>query len=616
MHGAPGAGKTCTQCLLLNEPPPAPPDELTDSTPIACPAVKATRISIDGKNKWERVKQEDLLNQLASRLNEAPNETEHIRILREAPIPTNPVPVPLDDSLPKAELSEKGPPEKKPLEKKPTDMEVIKEIVSALEAGKFKQLSTNWVYFIDSGGQPAYRELLPLFTRAAALNIITIDLTKGLDKEFEFQYRFDQFEHPINQRFSNRDIIQSAVSSGAMFNPIQIPYISESDKDKDIHPRYFVLGTRKDKLEENGTLDDELNEMNKKLLEEYKANKKVIKDPQNQGNIIYPVNTMLKGSEREEASVALCTKISSFEASVTIHIPIRLFAFEISLQREAKQKNRSFLTIEEVKEIGAKPSLEGPPTKIKSTELLETKASSEDPLISILKLSASDRFRDASDRLAGSILSCLVTVSLKLNARRLISQELHKEMITGRDNDVIKAAKLVLAIQTTLDAQANPETYLNDVCSALKELGEKQVTDIVNGLEQPPTKGKVVNPAAAVLVTTGPSPQVLLKTTLGDIDIELWSKEAPLACRNFIQLSAKRPKLEEEKEEESEEEMLEEESKDQTKVYISLFLFGNELKLQAKLLSKENWSGVGSQYCWWAWLSHWGRTHLRKEDPT
>uniref|UniRef100_A0A1X7TKH4 Spliceosome-associated protein CWC27 homolog n=1 Tax=Amphimedon queenslandica TaxID=400682 RepID=A0A1X7TKH4_AMPQE len=56
-------------------------------------------------------------------------------------------------------------------------------------------------------------------------------------------------------------------------------------------------------------------------------------------------------------------------------------------------------------------------------------------------------------------------------------------------------------------------------------------------ITEPPTKGKVVNPAAAaVLVTTGPSPQVLLKTTLGDIDIELWSKEAPLACRNFIQL--------------------------------------------------------------------------------
>ena len=30
--------------------------------------------------------------------------------------------------------------------------------------------------------------------------------------------------------------------------------------------------------------------------------------------------------------------------------------------------------------------------------------------------------------------------------------------------------------------------------------------------------------------------KVLLHTTVGDIDVELWSKQAPLACRNFITL--------------------------------------------------------------------------------
>lgn len=30
--------------------------------------------------------------------------------------------------------------------------------------------------------------------------------------------------------------------------------------------------------------------------------------------------------------------------------------------------------------------------------------------------------------------------------------------------------------------------------------------------------------------------QVLLVTSVGDIDVELWSKEAPKACRNFVQL--------------------------------------------------------------------------------
>ncbi|XP_013879400.1 spliceosome-associated protein CWC27 homolog [Austrofundulus limnaeus] len=38
-------------------------------------------------------------------------------------------------------------------------------------------------------------------------------------------------------------------------------------------------------------------------------------------------------------------------------------------------------------------------------------------------------------------------------------------------------------------------------------------------IQEPPTSGKV-----------------LMKTTAGDIDIELWSKEAPKACRNFVQL--------------------------------------------------------------------------------
>lgn len=38
-------------------------------------------------------------------------------------------------------------------------------------------------------------------------------------------------------------------------------------------------------------------------------------------------------------------------------------------------------------------------------------------------------------------------------------------------------------------------------------------------IQEPPTNGKVV-----------------LKTTIGEIEIELWSKEAPKACRNFIQL--------------------------------------------------------------------------------
>lgn len=41
---------------------------------------------------------------------------------------------------------------------------------------------------------------------------------------------------------------------------------------------------------------------------------------------------------------------------------------------------------------------------------------------------------------------------------------------------------------------------------------------------------------SALQLRTSPIRQVLLKTTVGDIEVELWSKEAPKACRNFVQL--------------------------------------------------------------------------------
>lgn len=70
---------------------------------------------------------------------------------------------------------------------------------------------------------------------------------------------------------------------------------------------------------------------------------------------------------------------------------------------------------------------------------------------------------------------------------------------------------------------------------------------------EPPTEGKVSAAAEPCCYLSGscrhcrrclPTPcptaccaaQVVLRTTLGDLDIELWSKEAPKACRNFVQV--------------------------------------------------------------------------------
>uniref|UniRef100_A0A1X7SR29 Uncharacterized protein n=1 Tax=Amphimedon queenslandica TaxID=400682 RepID=A0A1X7SR29_AMPQE len=245
-------------------------------------------------------------------------------------------------------LANGGPADSGQTRNKLTDTELFENILDAFKNGKSQKLSTNWVYFIDSGGQPAYRELLPLFTRAAALNIITIDLTKDLDEKCQLQYRINQHEFPINTnlKYSNRGIIQSTISSEAMLNPIKVPYVSDMPK----HSHYLILGTRED---DESVTEKKLQKMNESLVE-YIADDKVIKPcDKNSNSVIFRVNTMLKtGPDRKEASERLCTKISNYEVAMTINLPIRLFLFEISLQLKAKKKGRSFLTNNEVKEIG------------------------------------------------------------------------------------------------------------------------------------------------------------------------------------------------------------------------------------------------------------------------
>ncbi len=46
----------------------------------------------------------------------------------------------------------------------------------------------------------------------------------------------------------------------------------------------------------------------------------------------------------------------------------------------------------------------------------------------------------------------------------------------------------------------------------------------------------VVEPVMSTVLQPATCGKVVLKTTVGDIDVELWPKEAPKACRNFVQL--------------------------------------------------------------------------------
>ena len=355
MLGAPGAGKTCSQLLLLNEDPPTN----DTSTPIACPAVRATRVAVCDKTIWNRVTRANLLDELAADLDAVSHEKK-----REEP----PLPVVLslpDNTQPSTEIQPDPSPtphkpnqavlsETKPIkEDKDYHTEAVVQEILATEPKGIRK-SDHWLYVIDSGGQPAYQELLPLFTRAASLNIITLDLSKPLNERFDLMYRIDGKYFPCHSKSTQLAFFQSAVSTGASFKPLDISCISK----KPTHSMHLVLGTHYDKVSD-ATLKEkeEILKSSMSSLESYLQN--CVIHQSDDDSIIFPVNAIAASEERAKYSEEICKAIwlDGSDASLQIKIPIRWFAFELSLPEQ------SIVPVKEALSIGERYGMKEEDTK-------------------------------------------------------------------------------------------------------------------------------------------------------------------------------------------------------------------------------------------------------------
>ncbi|XP_019851460.1 PREDICTED: uncharacterized protein LOC109581623 [Amphimedon queenslandica] len=350
MLGAPGAGKTCSKLLLLNEDPPT--DDT--STPIAC---KATRAAVCGKT-WNRVTRDNLLGELAVDLNAVSQEKK----TKEPPLPVV-LSLP-DNTQPAAEipLDPSPTPQKKPDQAVSSETKVIEEdkeyhteaVVQEILASQPKRIhkSDHWLYVIDSGGQPAYQDLLPLFTRAASLNIIALDLSKPFNERFDLMYRIDRKFFPCYSKSTQLAFFQSAVSTGASFKPLDISCISK----KPTHSMHLVLGTHYDKVNDDTLREkEEILKSSMSSLQSYLQNCVI----HHKKSIIFPVNTIAESEERAKYSEEICKAIwyHGSDASLEIKIPIRWFAFELSLPEQ------SIVSVKEALSIGERYGMKEEDTK-------------------------------------------------------------------------------------------------------------------------------------------------------------------------------------------------------------------------------------------------------------
>ena len=229
--------------------------------------------------------------------------------------------------------------------------------------GRFS-LKSRWVYFNDSGGQPEYHELLPLFVRRISSALCVIRLPDKLDETQKVEYYKDGKLIGDVQRsqFTAKDTVQCLVNS------------IQSYSTQDEPPKIIVVGTHLDQLKEQSketTLDEvdtdtqeemtmdqisteTLEEKNRQLIDvlerDFSDQLVYYSESSTSKELIFPLNTFKPGEHEKAVAESLRHLIESSGAK-EVQVPIWWHIMELLLEELSKELGRGVLSRAECLEM-------------------------------------------------------------------------------------------------------------------------------------------------------------------------------------------------------------------------------------------------------------------------
>ena len=364
--GPAGVGKTLLKFLLLEKKPPT----LRSSTPgadapilIQVRTVSAERFRKLGK-KWQEVSTDQMLPLIARYIRSTAVEKEEFipEELKEyleqlqtttanntsqdvaSATPSDGVSTSSLESTPPSAVNEASaclPTESEPFE---NEAATLKNMIDTI-MGKLEKLvveeglseddaenlfSREWIYFTDSGGQPQFHELLPLFVRDISSVVIVSRLCDRLD------------QYPTDEYYKDGKLIGKCESAQLtcedQMKCLIRSLLSRNSPDK--LPKVIMVGTH---LDMAGECSESMEQKDKKLIEMlgpefskqlvyYKPFKK----------LLFPLNALNPG-EQDKAVVASVRSAIETSIAKEVKVPIKWYILEHLIQELAKSlKKRVF----------------------------------------------------------------------------------------------------------------------------------------------------------------------------------------------------------------------------------------------------------------------------------
>ena len=393
--GPPGVGKTAFKSFLFNLMTPVKKHHSTPISTVPVRAMLTSRMTELNNAEWLDIDSnpENLFHMLADAITylALPKEVQAIDedTVKKTTPPVASIPpaaVVSDDTIPVVTQSAVPTEFNEPVA---TDRVVEQPTVSATDThtaldpsevqgiidllpkvkGSGALFDTNWVYLLDTGGQPQFADVSRPFIRVNSVYFILHKLIEKLSDKPDFCY--SENGKPLSTtcklHMTNLQLIKHFICS--IMSSMYEEGAPEEESSSFVQPLVSIIGTYDDKYQKlkkkskapesiekkDGILLQELEKfLNHFIYHDFASNK-----------LIHPVNNLCTGSKRSQASLDLRKKllldIQSQVKPREVKIPVHQYLFDILVKNQIKssgKESHGVLTLEECNDIGRKLSID------------------------------------------------------------------------------------------------------------------------------------------------------------------------------------------------------------------------------------------------------------------
>ena len=338
IFGAAGTGKSHTLALIMDEEPP----KVRRSTPCATRPVRAvsrSRIERKGK-KWVRITPDDFSDTIADTATEFPSE---IPSTSETTQAANASSIPADAASPKVETDRTKTQSSSTSEMSSEPiLSVEEQLLQRIEMSPYarhikKAFERDRISLIDTGGQPQFHEVLPMFMRGTSAFMFVIRLDESLSDHPLIEY-YDEEGNlvgtPYYSPYTNQQILMQCMR-------VMQSQASQSEDGQCANP--IFVGTHRD-LEHH--CEETKEEKNRKIREILPSTvqAEAVYYGEDMKQLIFPVNAKTPEPEDKEVAAELREVVVKRSSVKPKQLPLRWHALELALQKLMLELGRGVLS--------------------------------------------------------------------------------------------------------------------------------------------------------------------------------------------------------------------------------------------------------------------------------